>query len=51
MAILFSLILSAIISFLWVRGIDKMKKDHPNYRGEDFLNEIKSDEKEKEKEK
>lgn len=39
--ILFSFILSAIISFLWVRGIDNMKKNHPDYKGEDFLNDIK----------
>lgn len=28
----------AIISYLWVRGIDYMKKNHPNYKGDDFLN-------------
>jgi len=28
-----------IISILWVRGIDYMKNNHPNYKGEDFLNE------------
>jgi hypothetical protein len=28
----------AIISYLWVRGIDYMKENHPNYKGEDFLN-------------
>lgn len=28
----------AIISWLWVRGIDYMKENHPDYRGEDFLN-------------
>ena len=27
----------AIISYLWVRGIDYMKENHPNYKGEDFL--------------
>jgi hypothetical protein len=26
-----------IISFLWVRGIDKMKKENPDYKGHDFL--------------
>lgn len=26
------------ISYLWVRGIDYMKKNHPDYKGEDFLN-------------
>lgn len=28
----------AIISYLWVQGIDFMKENHPNYKGEDFLN-------------
>lgn len=28
----------ALISYLWVRAIDNMKKNHPNYKGEDFLN-------------
>ena len=27
-----------IISYLWVRGIDYMKENHPDYKGEDFLN-------------
>ena len=27
----------ALISYLWVRGIDNMKKNHPDYKGEDFL--------------
>ena len=30
--------ISGIISWLWVRGIDNMKKNHPDYKGEDFLN-------------
>ena len=25
------------VSILWVRGIDKMKSEYPNYKGEDFL--------------
>ena len=29
--------LSAVVAFFWVRGIDYMKKHHPNYKGEDFL--------------
>ena len=39
------LILSAIVSvivgsiaFLWANEIDKMKNEHPDYKGEDFLN-------------
>lgn len=27
-----------IISWIWVRGIDNMKKNHSDYKGEDFLN-------------
>ena len=27
------------ISWLWASGIDNMKEDHPDYKGEDFLNE------------
>ena len=33
-----SFVLSAIIAFFWVRGIDYMQKNHPDYEGEDFLN-------------
>ena len=36
--IIISLILATIISIAWVRGIDNMKKKHPDYKGEDFLN-------------
>lgn len=28
----------ALISWSWVRGIDYMKENHPDYEGEDFLN-------------
>ena len=31
-------VITAIISYLWVRGIDNMKKEHPDYNGDDFLN-------------
>ena len=40
-----SALLAAIVSFFWVRGIDKMKNEHPDYKGDDFLN-FKDDEKE-----
>jgi len=36
----------AVISWLWVSGIDKMKNEHPDYKGEDFLN-FKDDEDDK----
>ncbi len=33
-----SLVFATIISIFWVKGIDNMKKNHPDYKGEDFLN-------------
>lgn len=33
-----SAILAAIFATFWVRGIDYMKENHPDYKGEDFLN-------------
>jgi hypothetical protein len=35
------LILAAMIplAFLWVGGIDSMKKDHPDYKGEDLFDD------------
>ena len=35
--VLFMLLFTGIISWLWVRGIDYMKENHPDYKGEDFL--------------
>lgn len=32
-------ILLAVISVLWVRGIDYMDKNHPNYKGHDLFDE------------
>jgi hypothetical protein len=43
-----SFVLAAIAAFFLVRGTDYMKENHPDYKGEDFLN---WDEEEKEKEK
>ena len=33
MAVLF------IVVYNWIKGIDYMKKNHPDYKGEDFLEE------------
>lgn len=35
--------LAAIVSFFWVRNIDYMKKNHPNYKGEDLFDEYKEE--------
>lgn len=34
-------VLSAMVTVVWVRGIDHMKEEHPDYKGEDFLNDDK----------
>lgn len=36
--IIFGLALLVVV-VLWVRGIDYMDKNHPDYKGEDFFNE------------
>lgn len=30
-------VFTALISWSWVRGIDYMKENHPDYKGDDFL--------------
>ena len=35
-----------VVSILWVRGIDYMDKNHPDYKGEDFFNEEEEEKKE-----
>jgi len=32
------IIISALIAWRWIVGIDYMQKNHPDYKGEDFLN-------------
>jgi len=32
-----SFILAIIVATSWTRGIDYMKENHPDYKGEDFL--------------
>jgi hypothetical protein len=32
------IVVTAFISWRWVVGIDYMQKNHPDYKGEDFLN-------------
>jgi hypothetical protein len=34
-------VVAGIITFLWVDGINYMHTNHPDYKGEDFLNEEK----------
>jgi hypothetical protein len=36
--LIITLIIVIPIAILWVRGIDNMKKNHPDYKGNDFLN-------------
>jgi hypothetical protein len=35
--VLFMVIATGLLSWSWVRGIDYMKENHPDYKGEDFL--------------
>lgn len=35
---LIMLVCVGIISYLWVSAIDNMMKNHPDYKGDDFLN-------------
>jgi hypothetical protein len=35
--ILFMVLGTALLSWSWVRGINYMKENHPDYKGEDFL--------------
>jgi len=30
-------VVAAVISWFWVKGIDNMHKNHPDYKGDDFL--------------
>lgn len=30
----------ALISYLWVRGIDYMKENHPDYKGNDLFGDF-----------
>jgi hypothetical protein len=36
---LLEFVIVVIVSVLWANGIDKMNTNHPNYKGEDFLDE------------
>ena len=35
--IIISVAIAAIVAWFWADGIDKMKQNHPDYKGEDFL--------------
>jgi hypothetical protein len=37
--IIFTIAIAASLVWLWVGGIDYMKQNHPDYKGEDFFNE------------
>lgn len=34
----------AVVVYFWVQGLDYMQKNHPNYKGEDFLSWDEDDE-------
>jgi hypothetical protein len=35
--VLFIVAATALLSWSWVKGIDSMKENHPDYKGDDFL--------------
>lgn len=37
-AFIIGLFISCIISWRWMVGINYMKKNHPDYKGDDFFN-------------
>jgi hypothetical protein len=37
-AITIGLLILGLITWRWVTGIDYMMKNHPDYKGDDFLN-------------
>ena len=39
----FIVVFSALLSWAWVKGISNMKENHPDYKGEDFLDGGKDD--------
>ena len=41
--IVFIVASAALLSWSWVKGIDYMKENHPDYKGEDFLDWGESD--------
>jgi hypothetical protein len=32
-------VLLTLVSYAWVKGIDNMNENYPDYKGEDFFNE------------
>ncbi len=39
------ILIVAPISYLWVRGIDYMKENHPDYKGDDLFGPFDEDDK------
>jgi hypothetical protein len=40
-----SFALATIVAFFWVRNIDYMKKNHPDYKGEDLFGDFDDEDK------
>lgn len=36
--IIFLILFVSLISWAWVKGIDHVKENHPDYNGKDFVN-------------
>lgn len=38
-AVLSVLAITATVAVIWAKGIERMKEEHPDYKGEDFFDE------------
>jgi len=38
LGIIISVVVAATVAWFWVDGVNKMKQNHPDYKGEDWLN-------------
>ena len=45
--LVFMLIIVVSLSLIWVKGIDDMLKNHPDYKGEDLFGDFDEDDKNK----
>lgn len=43
--VLFMVIAVGLLSWSWVNGIDYMKENHPDYKGDDLFGEFNEDDK------
>jgi hypothetical protein len=45
LGIVISFSLAAVVAYFWVRGIDYMHRNHPDYKGNDLFGDFDEDDK------